>query len=448
MLLSLLIRKIGDLWTQCIVSLLILVVNTLGQVHKGADLSFVPELEFYGVEYYVNGNNENVLTIFQNQGWDVVRLRLWHSPAEPWHGLDSTVAFAQRAKAAGFKILLDLHYSDTWADPEHQTKPAAWDGLSFLALVDSVYNYTNAVILRFRDENALPEWVQIGNEITPGMLWPEGRVGGAWDTPEQWNKLCTLLDAGADACRDSLPAAQQPRIMLHIAAGGDNATSVWFFNWIAMWGLNYDIIAQSYYPWWHGSLDDLEFNLNDLATRFHKEIWVVETAYPFTLGWNDDTNNVVGLPEQLLPGYAATPQGQADFLAEVCRIVQNIPDGRGGGICYWEPAWVTTAGFGSPWENLALFDFANEALPGLTQFAADVAPELTIMVDGDLLRLNWSAVTLCGSAAARYRIYYSDDPDGADVFLGETSDATYVAGQIASLPDKAFYTVMGVAATE
>ncbi|MBU0692337.1 arabinogalactan endo-1,4-beta-galactosidase [bacterium] len=429
-------------------SLLILSVSATGQVRKGADLSFVPRLEHEGAEFYINGNNENVLTIFQNQGWDVVRLRLWHTPAEPWHGLDSTVAFAKRAQDAGFEILLDFHYSDSWADPGQQTKPAAWEGISFLALVDSVYDYTNAVILRFRDEDALPKWVQIGNEINPGMLWPDGRVNGSYNTPEQWNKLCTLLDAGANACSDSLPPDEQPEIMIHVALGGNNSASVYFFDWLAMWGLDYNIIAQSYYPWWHGTLEALEFNLNDLAARFFKEVWVVETAYPFTLGWNDDTNNIVGLPEHLLPGYPDTPQGQADFLAEVCRIVQNIPNGRGGGICYWEPAWVPTAGFGSPWENLALFDFSSEALPGLTQFAADVVPELTINVEGDSLRLYWSAMTFCGSAAASYRIYYSDEAGGAEAFLGETSDTTLVVGEIADLPEQAFYTVRGVAATE
>jgi arabinogalactan endo-1,4-beta-galactosidase len=159
-------------WTRFIVSLLLLAVVASGQVHKGVDLSFVPRLEHEGAEFYINENNENVLTIFKNNGWDVVRLRLWHAPTEPWHGLDSTVAFAKRAKDVGFEILLDFHYSDSWADPSNQTKPIAWQDADFNALVDSVYNYTNTVILRFRDEGALPKWVQIGNEISPGMLWP------------------------------------------------------------------------------------------------------------------------------------------------------------------------------------------------------------------------------------------------------------------------------------
>ncbi len=435
--------------TRFIVSLLLLLATAVsGQVQKGADLSFLPRLEHEGAQFFIDGVQENALDIFESKGWNVIRLRLWHTPAEPWHGLDSTVALARRAKDAGFDILLDFHYSDTWADPGNQTKPLIWNSIDFNALVDSVYNYTNAAMIRFRDEGALPKWVQIGNEINPGMLWPDGRVGGVWDTPEQWNQLCTLLNAGATACRDSLPVAQQPEIMIHIAAGGNNAASVWFFDWIAMWGLNYDIIAQSYYPWWHGTLEDLEYNLNDLASRYDKDIWIVETAYPFTLGWNDDTHNIVGLPEHLLPGYPDSPDGQRDFLAELCRIVQNIPEGRGKGICYWEPAWVPTAGFGSPWENLCLFDFSSEVLPGLTQFAQDTAPELTIAVDGDSLRLQWTEVTFCGSAAANYRVYYSTVPGGEDVFLGETTATSVVVGEIAEMPEKAYYTVEGVVGLE
>jgi arabinogalactan endo-1,4-beta-galactosidase len=428
------------------VSLLICALSASAQVHKGADLSFVPRLEQNGAQFYLNDNNENVFTIFRNNGWDVVRLRLWHTPAEPWHGLDSTLAFARRAKDMGFEILLDFHYSDTWADPANQIKPAAWNGLDFNTLVDSVYHYTNAVICRFRDEGALPKWVQIGNEINPGMLLPEGGISG--NTAAEWNRLCTLLDAGARACRDSLPVAQQPKIMIHIASGGDHATSEWFFDWLAMWRLDYDIIAQSYYPWWHGTLEALESNLNNLAVRYNKEIWVVETAYPFTLGWNDNTNNIVGLPEHLLPGFPDSPQGQADFLTEVCRIVQNVPNGLGGGICYWEPAWVTTASFGSPWENLALFDFSNEALPGLMQFASDIPPELTVSVIRDSLRLRWTPVTLCGTTVPDYRAFYSTNFGGPTVFLGQTADTTITAGAVSELPNSAFYFVEGVAGTE
>jgi arabinogalactan endo-1,4-beta-galactosidase len=151
-------------------AVLLSLVCARAEILAGADLSIVPRLEQARVVYFDNGQPREALSIFHDHNYRIVRLRLWHTPAEPWHGLDSVLAFAQRVKNAGFEFLLDLHYSDTWADPAQQTKPAAWQGLTFPVLVDSVYAYTNSVIRRFRDGDALPEYVQIGNEISAGML--------------------------------------------------------------------------------------------------------------------------------------------------------------------------------------------------------------------------------------------------------------------------------------
>ncbi|RPH95664.1 T9SS C-terminal target domain-containing protein [candidate division KSB1 bacterium] len=335
------------------------------EVIVGADLSFVPRLEHAGAVYRDNGQVQDALTIFHNHDFSSVRLRLWHTPAEPWHGLDSTIAYAQRAVNAGFDFLLDIHYSDSWADPAHQTKPTAWQGLSFAVLTDSVYHYTNAVIRRFREAGALPQFVQVGNEISGGMLWNDGRVGGAWETPQQWSQFMALLNAAISGVRDSLPAEQQPKIIIHFADGGDNGACRWFFDHLQNAGLNFDVIGLSFYPWWHGSLNDLSENVNDLATRYGKEIQVVETAYPWTLDWYDDTFNLVGTSEQLLPGYPATPEGQLNFLRDELAIIRSVPNGLGTGLYYWEPAWVSTPAFGSAWENIALFGFTGMSLPAL-----------------------------------------------------------------------------------
>ncbi len=332
----------------------------------GADLSFVPQLESLGAVYSVDGVAVDPLDAFREAGVGLVRLRLWHTPAEPWQGLDATVAYASEAAAAGHDIMLDIHYSDTWADPGHQAKPAAWEGIGFPALVDSVYAYTNAVIRRFRDEGVVPAYVQIGNEISGGMLWDDGRVGGAWDTPEQWDKLAALLSAGVSAVRDSLPAGQSPRIVVHLDNGGSNSLCRWFFDNLVARDVDFDTIGLSFYPWWHGTLWNLRDNIRDLAYAYGKEIIVVETAYPWTLEGVDSTGNFVYSESQLHPGYPATPEGQAAFLSDLLSVVEGAPGALGRGIVYWEPGFLSIAGGpGDPCENLTLFDFGGEALPAL-----------------------------------------------------------------------------------
>ncbi len=336
------------------------------EIVLGADLSFLPQLQSLGAEYSVEGTPGEPLRMFADHGFSLVRLRLWHTPAEPWHGLDATVAHAVAAKAAGHRLMLDLHYSDTWADPGHQMKPAAWDALAFPALVDSVYGYTNAVIGRFRDAGVLPEYVQIGNEITSGMLWDDGHVGGAWETQQQWSQLGQLLSAGVSGVRDSLPEADWPEIVIHIDNGGNNTVCRWFFDRLVEQGVDFDVIGLSFYPWWHGTLTDLRANMHDLSERYGRRIMVVETAYPWTLEGDDSTGNFVDSADDLLAGYDATPAGQEAFLEDLLAIVDGVPDGLGSGVVYWEPDYLTVPGGpGNPYENLTLFDFDGNALPGL-----------------------------------------------------------------------------------
>jgi arabinogalactan endo-1,4-beta-galactosidase len=332
----------------------------------GADLSFLPQLLSLGAEYSVDGTPGEPLGMFADHGFGLVRLRLWHTPAAPWHGLDATVAHAADAKAAGHRLMLDLHYSDTWADPGHQSKPAAWEALAFPALVDSVYDYTNTVIRRFRDEGVLPDYVQIGNEITGGILWDEGHVGGAWETQQQWSQLGQLLSAGVSGVRDSLPPEQWPEIVIHVDNGGSNGVCRWFFDGVVEQGVDFDVIGLSFYPWWHGTLTELRANMHDLATRYGRGIMVVETAYPWTLEGDDSTGNFVDSTDDLHAGYDATPEGQKAFLEELLTIVNGVPDGLGDGVVYWEPGYLTVQGGpGNPYENLTLFDFYGDALPGL-----------------------------------------------------------------------------------
>ncbi|MBK8165216.1 MAG: glycosyl hydrolase 53 family protein [bacterium] len=332
----------------------------------GADLSFVPQLSALGAAFSRDGQQAPLLALVAEAGVGLVRLRLWHTPTEPWHGLEATVAFAHQVQAAGFALMLDLHYSDGWADPGQQTMPAAWQGTPVATLADSVAAYTAHVVARFVDEGLTPRYVQLGNEIDAGLLWDAGRVGwpgSAWDTPTQWDTLTTLLQAAAGAARAALPPGAPTELVVHLAPGGDNARCRWFLDRLAAAGVDYDVIGLSYYPWWHGTLWQLQANLRDLRPRYGKPLLVVETAYPWTLAAADATGNFVTAGTSLHAGYPATPPGQRDFLRDVRRVVETS---GGVGVVCWEPAFIPVdGGPGNPWENLTLFDFEGEALPGL-----------------------------------------------------------------------------------
>jgi arabinogalactan endo-1,4-beta-galactosidase len=335
--------------------------------YRGGDLSFLPEIETTTTVFYNNnGQAQNALTILKNSGMNLVRLRLWHTPADGNSGLAQVEAFAQKLKTAGISWWLDFHYSDTWADPGKQPVPQAWQNLSYAVLADSVYNYTYSVMNDLKAKNILPVMVQIGNETNNGMLWDIGKVGGAFNS--NWPQYAGLVKKGINAVKAIDPAV---KIMLHCAGTKD---AQWFFTNIQTQGIQYDIMGLSYYHWWHErDLNGLQTDLNVLANTFNKDILIAETAYPFTLAWNDNTNNIFGTGIPLLPGYAATPEGQQKFLTDLRTVIYNIPGKHGLGFCYWAPEWVAFRGAaatnGSPWENLALFDFTGKALPGLSAFA-------------------------------------------------------------------------------
>jgi arabinogalactan endo-1,4-beta-galactosidase len=408
----------------------------------GADLSYVPQMESVDAEYRVAGAPEDVLDIFQQNGYRIVRLRLWHTPDQPWHGLDSTLAFAERVHATGFQFMLDIHFSDSWADPGQQAKPAAWASLDFATLVDSVYAYTNSVIRRFRDADVLPSYVQVGNEITAGCLWDDGRVGwegSEWDTPQQWSHLAELLSTAIAALRDSLPVEDQPKVILHVDCGGDNNRCRWFFDHVTSCYVDFDLIGLSYYPWWHGSLSNLETNLRDLGERYGKGLLVVETSYPWTLEAYDELPNFVWQAEQLLPGYPATPAGQTDFLRSLFTVVQEVPNGLGKGLLYWEPAYLAVGGYLSPNENQTLFDFDGDALPalGFMNAAPLASPHVTIHSVGTEITLRWNAVP----GAQGYRVEKATSPDGDWISADVVSTLSWSE---AAVQGKTFYRVVAI----
>ncbi len=317
--------------------------------YLGADISYLDAAGFRRPfpAYQENGTPGDELTILHRHGWNAYRLRVFVAPVRqaPDNSLANTIPLARRIKAAGALFLLDIHYSDTWADPQHQEIPVAWRGLDFDALERQVEAYSRETIRALKDAGAMPDWVQIGNETTRGTLWPLGQLQipgndqylppQPYDSVAQWAHLTRILKAGV---RGVMAGAGDtpPRIAIHIDRGGDWATTRWFFDHLEAAHVPYDIIAESFYPEWrHGTLDQLWENMNACWRRYHKEFLVAETGY----GQSHSADN----PDMVWP---LTPQGRLQFMADLITTVRAAPGGIGA--MYWEPEWEAWDADGSP----------------------------------------------------------------------------------------------------
>ena len=331
------------------------------QFINGVDISMLKQVEENGGVFYENGNQIDPIQIFKDNGINTARIKIWHTPSLNYNNLESVLEIADRANSAGLDLLLDFHYSDTWADPSSQTKPSAWVDLTFEILCDSIEQYSRHVITKLKNQNTLPKYVQIGNETDCGLLWPDGYVCDESNNDSQWNKLGALFMHAIDGVNSALDTQDTIKIISHVSSEGN-----WFFNNLIGQGVDIDILSISYYPMWHGTLSDLNQNMDELGNEFQKPVLIVETAYPFTLQWNDNTNNILGLETQLLEDYEASEEGQFSFLHDLITLVDE--NDHGSGICYWAPDWISTNQFGSPWENQALFDFDGELLDAISVF--------------------------------------------------------------------------------
>jgi len=318
------------------------------------DISSYPEISRSNPTFFdLAGNQKDLLIILKDNGVNTVRLRLWVNPINEHSGFEEVKQFSQSLKSNGFKIWITLHYSDTWADPGHQETPSQWSGLSFNNLKDSLFEYTQRVVSEIK-----PNYIQIGNEINTGILHPYGEIS------TNYQNFISLIKEGCFAVREN---SGDCKIILHYA-GINNSDG--FFNQLST--VDYDIIGLSYYPVWHGkSLNNLKTTMQHISESYNKEIIIAETAYPFTLEWNDWTNNIVGSDDQLiLPEYPATADGQCKFIKDLKIITQELE--KGIGFCYWGAELIAWKGNqstdASPWENQALFDFDNKALPILREF--------------------------------------------------------------------------------
>lgn len=362
---------------------------------RGADVSMTAEIEERGAVFRADGAERDLFELLAENGVNWTRLRLWVDPrdesGEPYMGgtndLERTVALARRAKAAGQALLLDLHYSDFWTDPKKQTTPKAWRGLTGADLRERVHDWTAEVLAALAEAGAAPEMVQVGNEITNGMLWPEGRTPKFDDGERRfegedeaaYDRLTGLLQAGVRAVRE----AGDAKVMIHLDFGGANELYRGWFDRMIARDLDFDLIGLSYYPYWHGTLKDLGENLNDLAERYGRDLVVVETAYAWTGAHPEGHHQVFSADMAETGGYPASPEGQIAFLRDLYETVAEVPNGRGLGIVYWEPAWLPVPGTtwasragmeygddvvdeaGNSWANQGLFDFEGNALPSL-----------------------------------------------------------------------------------
>lgn len=368
---------------------------------KGMDVSTLPEVERCGAAFYDYGRQGDLFDIAKAYGINFVRIRLWNDPYDeegsPYgagtNDLETMICLAKRAKAHGMKVLLDLHYSDFWADPGKQVKPKAWKDMDADALEQAVYDYTVSVMNVCRDNDCMPDMVQCGNELTNGMLWPEGQIFCENDenfkgrVPE-YDNLARFISAGIRGVKS---VNNNTLIMIHLDNGGNNELyRRWFDNYIKR-GEDFDIIGLSYYPFWHGTLDELSANMQDIARRYGKKLIIAEVSMGHTMQdykeyekLDDSERKGMATRQELADKikYPMTKEGQAAFIEDIMDRLCNVPDGLGAGFFYWEPAWLPVPGSGwatqaaleytgeagpggNEWANQALFDYDGNALPAL-----------------------------------------------------------------------------------
>jgi arabinogalactan endo-1,4-beta-galactosidase len=331
----------------------------------GADVSTLQRSNDLGLPYYnASGAPQDALDILQAHGVNYARLRVWNNPASGYNNAAKVLAYAKTVKAKGLKLLIDFHYSDTWADPGKQYKPAAWASHGIAQLQTDVYDYTYGLCTSLKAQGTPADSVQIGNEINVGMLWDDGKV-----VNNDFTNLSLLLKAGYNATKACNSSTQ---VMIHVADADSQANARWFYDGIRAKGVNWDLTGLSYYCMWHGTLANLYNVVTDVRTRYGKPVVIAETAYPFTAADADSTGNAVPGTSGC-EGLSVSSQAQATEFT----YVQNTARNAGAvGVFYWEPTWyganrgngwdpADLANSGNGWDNMATFDFTGHINPSI-----------------------------------------------------------------------------------
>ncbi len=361
----------------------------------GIDVStYLEELE-HGAKYFDGEKQIDPLDAFKANGVDWMRIRVWNEPfglsGESYLAgscdMDCYLRLARLAKDKGYKILLDFHYSDFWADPGKQMIPKAWAPFGIDEMEQAVYDFTKDCLAKACEADLAPDMIQVGNEITNGMLWPVGKLELPDGTRGNYDNFCRLASAGCRACREMLPDA---KIILHLERSNDKAVYQEFFSEMEKHGIDYDIIGASYYPYWHGTPEELFANLAN-CRRFGKEIMVMELGYGFTteaysIG-GEKSRLVIDAERAYIPGfteiYPVTPEGQAAFVHD---FLAKAREEKIEGVFYWEPLWLPGEGIcwaseagqayiheegkstSNEWANQCLFDYEGRKLPAFDEF--------------------------------------------------------------------------------
>lgn len=356
----------------------------------GIDVStYLEELE-HGARFFDGDTQIDPLDAFLHNGVDWMRIRVWNDPHSP-HGeaylagtcdIAHYIRLATLAKNKGYKLLMDFHYSDFWADPGKQFPPKAWAKLDIDGLVDALYEFTRDCLGKARDAGVAPDMIQIGNEITNGILWPLGKLELPDGSRGNYDNFCRLVDAGCRACREIVP---QGKIALHLERSNDQAVYQEFFTKMEEAGIDYDVIGASYYPYWHGTPEELFANLRN-CRRFGKELMIMELGYGFTnrpyVQDGEETRLVIDSERAYVPGftelYPITPAGQMAFIRDMLAAAQ---ENGIAGVFYWEPLWLPGEGIcwaseagqayiheegkstANEWANQCLFDYEGRKLP-------------------------------------------------------------------------------------
>lgn len=350
----------------------------------GADLSYVNQVLDHGGIYKDGEEVRSPYRIFKDHGTNLVRLRLWHNPAwtkevygaqgtQHYNDLADVERSIRQARDEGMAVLLDLHYSDTWADPGKQEIPLAWKQITDIGVLkDSVYQYTFKTLRRLEAKGLMPELVQVGNETNCGMLYTNAPAAfpACNVCNNQWQRHGMVVNSAIQAVRDAAAtSAVKTKVLLHVA---DPKNVTWWFDNVTTSEKgnvkDFDMIGFSYYPLWHTTvtLDNVSESIAGFKSKYGKPVMILETAYPWTTSGDDSYNNLFG-GQTPLSGYPYTPQGQRDLMV---KLTQEVKDGGGAGLIYWEPAWISSGmkdlwGTGSSWENNAFFDFEGNVNEGI-----------------------------------------------------------------------------------
>ena len=345
-----------------IIIVIFLLVTSTSALLSGVDISFVELFESNGVIYRdAQGQPTDLFQLMADNAIDIIRLRLFTAnkeqaqkdPYDYGNTLNLTLRLARRIKAHGLQFMLDFHYSDTWADPAHQTKPIAWANLTFEQLANTLHNYTRDSLLTFVEQDTIPQYIQIGNEIIHGMLWPDGYSG----SNNNWTQFMTLLNAASQGVRTVLK--NQTKIIVHITSSTDWSTSKKYFDHL-IGKIDFDVIGLSYYPYWDGGFTGLRFCLEQLSVKYDKQIFIVETNYRWEKdkSVNDSMKNITGFDE--------TPEGQMQYAEYVGKILNNSTDpSRESGLFWWGTEFVANKNLTERNRNVlrSFFNDSGVALP-------------------------------------------------------------------------------------